>query len=112
MRRISTGIEQLSTTDDVADAVLTYATALARSGTADTVTILIVLEGGAVDEARLLIGPASQLTLIPDDGSEVDLPTAVDVVDDLHRRIRRLQPAPIPAEDRRAELPALDEVDE
>jgi hypothetical protein len=98
MRRISTGIEQLLTADGVADAVLTYAGVLARSNTADTIEIPIVLPDGTVDSARLLLGPASQLTLVPDEVADVDLEGAETVVEELERRAARLEPGPVDAE--------------
>jgi hypothetical protein len=93
MRRISTGAEQLLTADDVADAIVTYATALARSSTADSITIPIVRDDGAPDAARMLLGPASQLTMVPDCGAEVDLPDAAEMLRELQRRIVALEPA-------------------
>ncbi len=99
MRRISTGIEQLLTAKDVADAVLSYAGVLARAGTADTVDIPIVLADGTVDHARLLLGPASQLTIVPDGEDDVLLDGAAAVVEDLRRRAVRLEPGPAEAED-------------
>jgi hypothetical protein len=99
MRRISTGIEQLLTADDVAEAVLTYAGVLARANTADTIEIPIVLPDGSIDRARLLLGPASQLTIVPDgDAEDVDLEGAEAVVEDLERRTARLEPGPADAE--------------
>lgn len=99
MRRISTGIEQLLTTDDVAQAVVTYATVLARANTADTITIPIVMGDGSTDVARLLLGPASQLTIVPDSDTDVALPEAAAVVEDLRRRTARLEPGPVVPED-------------
>lgn len=96
MRRISTGVEQLLTSDEIADAVLDYAGALARASSADTITVPIVVDDGDIDDARLLLGPASQITIVPDGGTEVDLPGAREVVDELRLRIARLEPRSIP----------------
>lgn len=113
MRRISTGIEQLLTADDIADAVLTYAGVLARAGTADTIEIPIVLPDGSTDHARLLLGPASQLTIVPDSDVDVDLEDAAAVVQDLEQRTARLEPGPVDAEeatdDPKLAFPDLDE---
>lgn len=98
MRRISTGIEQLLTADAVADAVLTFAGVLARANTADTIEIPIALADGSVGSARLLLGPASQLTLVPDDGADVELEGAESVVQDLERRTAHFEPGPTEAE--------------
>ena len=113
MRRISTGVEQLLTADDIADVVLSYATALARAGTADTVSIPIVRDDGETDEARLLLGPASQLTIVPDSDVEIELPAAAAVVADLQQRIERLSPRPVveqpPTDTDDATFPDFDE---
>jgi hypothetical protein len=92
MRRISTGVEQLLTADGIADAIVTYATALARAGTADTISIPIVRDDGGIDTARMLLGPASQLTIVPDGDVEQDLPGAPETLEDLQRRIAELEP--------------------
>lgn len=102
MRLVSTGIEQLQTSDAIADAVLSYAAALARVEGADTVVIPIVVDG-AVASARLLLGPASQLTTVPVDVAESDLPEADAVVRDMDERAARLQPAAIPPDPGRPE---------
>lgn len=99
MRRISTGIEHLLTADEVADAVLAYAGALARANTADTVEIPIALSDGTVDRAQMLLGPASQISIVPDGDEEVLFEDAAAVVDDLRRRTARLEPGPVEAEE-------------
>jgi hypothetical protein len=113
VRRISTGIEQLLTAEVVADAVLTYATVLARANTADSITIPILKEDGRIDRARLLLGPASQLTIVPDGTAEVELPGADDVVSDLHTRTARLEPTAIREDEPAGEssFPDFDEYD-
>ena len=63
MKRITMGSEVLITDARVADLVLSYAGVLARSGSADTVRIPVVAESGEVQEAQLLIGPASQIVV-------------------------------------------------
>ncbi len=95
MRIIATGREELLTSAEVADAILTYAGALARAGTADTVTIPIVRDDGEPDEARLLLGPASQITIMPGRSDDIDLPTSAETTEHLEQKTRRLEPAPI-----------------
>jgi hypothetical protein len=88
MRHISYGEAQVATDHRVADLLLEYATALARSNSADTVTIPGRVGGGAVEPVDILVGPASQLTTWGDDepfGGEVDASVA-----DLEHRIRSL----------------------
>ena len=112
MHRISTGVEQLLTADAIADEVLTYAAALARAGTADTVTIPIVRDDGVVDRARLLLGPTSQLTIVPASDVDIDLPEAGAVLDDLKGRSARLAPTPIRterADEDHASFPAFED---
>lgn len=55
------------TGDDIADAVLAYARALAVSGAAATVEIPIYHPEKGLSEVSLLIGPASQIAAEPAD---------------------------------------------
>lgn len=102
MKVISTGTDRFLTSDAVADAVLEFAGVLARAGTADTIAIPFVQDSGEVAEARLLLGPASQISLLPGDdraGAGADAPPQLDdgpVLEDLHRRTVLLEPAAIP----------------
>ena len=41
----------------------------------------------------MLLGPTSQLTIVPDGEGDVGLPAAADVVADLRRRTLALEPA-------------------
>ena len=84
MKRIMMGSEVLVTDARVADLVLRYAGVLARSGSADTVSIPVVSESGAVQQAQLLIGPASQVILTEDGEGGLD---AGSTLEDLQRRI-------------------------
>ena len=60
--------------DRTAEAVLDYASALAKRETSDAVEVPIVTERGHRGVARLLLGPASQLMAVsdPEASSEVD----------------------------------------
>jgi hypothetical protein len=95
MKRISSGREELTTESGLADAVLDYAVVLAQASTADTITIPILREDGVVDEARLLLGPASQLTIVPDGRAHVDLPGSASITAELERRTASYLPRPI-----------------
>jgi hypothetical protein len=67
MRRISMAGADVAVTDGrVADLVLEYAMLLGRAGTTDTVTVPVA-GGGVADEARLLLGPASQIAITAND---------------------------------------------
>ena len=70
MKLISTGAERFLTSDEVADRILEYAGVLARAGTADVVQIAILADSGESAAARLLLGPASQISLAPSDAAE------------------------------------------
>ena len=98
MKRISTGAERFLTSDAVADGVLDYAGALSRVGTAETITIPFI-ESGAPAEARLLLGPASQISLLPGQGPERLLDDAAALAE-LRRRMAALEPGPIPVDHR------------
>lgn len=67
MRRISMAGSDIAVTDDrIAELVLEYAMLLGRAGTTDAVTIPVA-EGGGTDEASLLLGPASQISITAND---------------------------------------------
>lgn len=53
------------TNDDIADAVVDYAAALAKRETSAELTIPAILEDGSRSEASLLLGPASQIVAKP-----------------------------------------------
>jgi hypothetical protein len=97
MKRILYAGGDLLTTDEVADALMEYASVLAIIGSADLVDVPALDRGGEQRTARLLVGPASQILSIDTDDEDRDLgaadalgvlrgrardrlPTAVDVV--------------------------------
>lgn len=106
MQRLHYADGSFVTGDDIATAVVRYARALARFGTADTVEVPILLDEGGFGRSQLLIGPASQLVLTPTDP---DLPELVDprLVAEIEGRRTTLAPTPV-AEPRDA--PASDRV--
>jgi hypothetical protein len=75
-----------ATDERVGDLVLHYATLLARSGSADTVTIPARIEDQGIEPVSVLVGPASQITAWRDD-EPFDGDTE-DAVTDLESRIR------------------------
>lgn len=77
--------------DDVAEAVMDYAHALADVGKSDLVKIPVTSETGTRGIARLLIGPSSELMASPADDNDVDL-TDPPLLEDLRAKIARLQP--------------------
>lgn len=86
--------------DDVCDALLRYAQALAETQGSDVVTVPVLTDEGESVTAEFLLGPASQLyaTVAGDDISDH---SHADVVEELARRMRLLHPAAVivPVED-------------
>jgi hypothetical protein len=87
MKTITYAGESFVTGDEIALAVLDYARALARSGSADTVEIPVRTGAGDITVATLLIGPASQI-VAEDDQDPGDELRDDEVVAELSRRSR------------------------
>ncbi|WP_251453647.1 hypothetical protein [Microbacterium sp. Marseille-Q6648] len=83
--------DTLLTTDDVANALMAYASALADSHTSDVVVVPILDQRGDVVMAEMLLGPASQLYSTPADGAGAEVEVDEAVVQDLRLRARRLR---------------------
>jgi hypothetical protein len=79
------------TGDHIAEAVVDFATALARRGTSDSITIPAVNGGGLIISAQLLLGPSSQLVVEPVDSAYSD-PDDPEVLADLRQRTAALGP--------------------
>ena len=95
MKRIAYAEEWLTTDDTVADLVLEYARALARSETADTITIPVV-DAGSVRHAQFLIGPSSQIIVVETDEARPADFDVEEALTELRARLRRLAaPAPV-----------------
>ena len=103
MRRIVYAGGTLYTGDAIAEALLDYARALARNGTADTVFVPAHTAEGDPGSIELLIGPASQLVSEP-----VDLAGRELTDEALVGRLRSLTAA---LEPRRPEALPADELD-
>jgi len=90
MKRIYYAGGSALTSDPLADAVLEYAEALAKSAQpqADVVTIPVVLVSGHAGQASLLIGPASQLFTVSEDAEMLKVPDDAGIVLELKRRTR------------------------
>ncbi len=56
--------------DELADAVVEYAAALARVGSSAELTVPVVIDDGSVSSASMLLGPASQLIATPAPGAK------------------------------------------
>lgn len=77
--------------NDVCQALLRYAQALAATQGSDVVTVPVIAEDGSPAHAEFLLGPASQLyaTSAPDRPHQSD---NADTVSELNRRMRMLHP--------------------
>jgi hypothetical protein len=72
MRIVSYSGESVVTTDGVGEAVVDYARALIADNSADVVDIPILFEDGELS-ASLVLGPASQLIVVPAHEVDVEL---------------------------------------
>lgn len=75
MQRITYASGSILTGDRIADAIGRYAQALALNEKSDMVSFPVVLDSGETAVAKILIGPASQILMIPE-------PSRYDDVDD------------------------------
>jgi len=66
MKRIYYSSGSVVTGDRIAEAVIVYAEILALRDTSDTIDVPISLSSGQIGRAQLLIGPASQLVMVPE----------------------------------------------
>jgi hypothetical protein len=93
LKRIAMAGADVAVTDErIAVLVIEYAKLLGRAGTTDTVVLPVVADGVA-DEALLLLGPASQITVTSNHDPNLEgirLPTTDQVADDLTARIKAL----------------------
>ena len=92
VKRISMGTDALITDGRLADLLTEYARQLARAKSSDTV-VLPVARNGEAEEATVLLGPASQITLTESHDDENDgvlLPGLDDMLADLADRLNRL----------------------
>jgi len=91
MKRIYYAGGSLLTGDRIADAVLTYAAALANMRRADTVEVPELDDTGIRSSIRLLIGPASQLYAVPEPGHPQEL-IDEELVAELEKKAGSLKP--------------------
>src|SRR6478735_6392260 len=80
--------------DDVCDAILRYAQALADTQSSDVVTVPVLNPDGESVQAEFLLGPASQLYATVA-GADVGDHDHAGVVEELARRTRLLHPAAV-----------------
>jgi len=65
MKTIHYAGDSILLNDELADAVVEYAAALARVGSSAELTVPVVIQDGSVGSASMLLGPASQLIATP-----------------------------------------------
>ena len=95
MKRIFYASGSFLTSDAIADALLSYADALAHSYASDVVDFPIVLPNGSIGTASTLIGPASQVASATE-VSELPEPDDEGLVEELERRIKAIgTPRPV-----------------
>lgn len=88
MKRIYYAGASLLTGDRIAEAVVQYASALAKAATAEEIAVPSIAEDGTRFEVTILVGPASQL-LSEDEASSAEL-EAPWFVDELNKKISAL----------------------
>jgi len=92
MKRILYATAEFTTDDEVADALLEYASVLAIVGSADVVQFPGLDTDGTVRRMQIVIGPASQL-LAMDADATVDLDGGSAAAAEIRERTRRRLPA-------------------
>jgi len=73
MKHIRYDDTSILTSDDVADAVIEYAAALAGGDRADTVAVPAVSADGTMTTTKILIGPASEVVVEDAEEDELEL---------------------------------------
>jgi hypothetical protein len=91
MERIHYAGGTILTGTEISRALLEYAAALARRDTSATVDVPVRDENGRLTNANLLVGPASQLISVHEEGAEDEV-VAPEFVAELHAKTRLLGP--------------------
>ena len=73
MKHIQYDGSTILTSDDIADAVIEYAAALAGGDRADTVAIPAVAQDGTMTTTKILIGPSSEIVIEDADEDELEV---------------------------------------
>ena len=91
MQRIWYANSWFSTDDEVADALMEYATVLALLNSSDVVVLPALDTEGARRQVRMIVGPASQILAMNSDDADFDFHSH-EMVEDLRRRSRHRLP--------------------
>ncbi|WP_374945826.1 hypothetical protein [Agreia sp.] len=107
MKRILYSGGAVMTGDHLADAVLEYASELARQESSDTLDVPSISDAGVAGHTQLLLGPASQF-VVEEVETDVDDPFDAELVETIAEKTRHLQaPKPV-ASTSTADYPDLD----
>jgi hypothetical protein len=87
MKRIFYASGSVVTGDRMANAVVHYAEILAQRDASDTIDIPITLSSGEPGRAQVLLGPGSQLVVVPEEGTD-EHPEDDATIAELERRAR------------------------
>jgi hypothetical protein len=98
MKRILYSGGTIVTGDQVADAILEYASELARHEFSDTIDVPTITDAGLAGHTQLLLGPASQF-VVEEYETGSDDPIDEGLVETIREKTAHLQaPKPIPSE--------------
>ncbi|SKA89749.1 hypothetical protein SAMN06295879_1221 [Agreia bicolorata] len=108
MKRILYSGGTVVTGDQVADAILEYASELARQESSDTLQVPSINDAGVLVHTQLLLGPASQFIVEEVETSTED-PVDLELVEKIREKTGHLQaPRPV-ASSSTSDYPDLDE---
>ncbi|WP_345479754.1 hypothetical protein [Amnibacterium soli] len=91
MQRIWYANSWFSTDDQIADALMEYASVLAVLDSSDVVLLPALDTEGTRRQVRMIVGPASQILAMDSDDETIDLQSE-NTVEDLRNRSRRRLP--------------------
>jgi hypothetical protein len=108
MKRILYSGGAVVTGDQVADAILEYASELARQESSDTIDVPSINDAGTLVHTQLLLGPASQF-IVEEIETTIEDPVDLGLVETISERTGLLQaPRPV-ASNNTSDYPDLDE---
>lgn len=87
MKRIFYASGSVITGDRMADAIVHYAEVLSQQDSSDTIDIPITLSSGEAGRAQVLLGPGSQLVVVPEEGAAEE-PEDLETITELESRAR------------------------
>ena len=111
MKRVHYVDDSFLTGDELADALLEYAEALAKQSTSASIDVPALLADGSTGMVKVLVGPASQLFAVPEP------PTGDELLDDAALRVmvhetELLAPTRVEVETDHVDTSCVDDYDE